>query len=104
MFAEILFLIAKLLKQFKHLSIGERIRRGGGDPRVAQRFSAAFGPGHDPGVPGPSTTSGSLHGACFSLCLCRCVSAHPPSLSLSLINKILKKEEVVDTHTHTHTH
>ena len=87
MFAEILFLIAKLLKQFKHPSIGERIRRGCGDPQVAQRFSATFGPGHDPGVPGPSTTSGSLHGACFSLCLCRCVSAHPPSLSLSLSHK-----------------
>ena len=35
----------------------------------------AFCPGHDPGVPGSSPTSGSLHGACFSLylCLCLCV-------------------------------
>ena len=30
---------------------------------VAQRFSAAFSPGHDPGVPGLSPTLGSLHGA-----------------------------------------
>ena len=51
---------------------------------VAQRFSAAFGPGCDPGDPGLSPTSGSLHGACFSLCLCLCP---PPSLSISLMNK-----------------
>ena len=37
---------------------------------VAQRFSAAFSPGCDPGDPGSSPTSGSLRGACFSLCLC----------------------------------
>ena len=36
---------------------------------VAQRFGAAFGPGCDPGVLGSSTALGSLHGACFSLCL-----------------------------------
>ena len=54
----------------------------------------AFGPGRDPGDPGSNPTSGSLHGACFSLCLCLC-----PSLSLSVcvylyekINKILKKK------------
>ena len=35
--------------------------------RVAQRFSAAVGPGRDPGVPGSSPKSGSLHGAHFSL-------------------------------------
>ena len=35
---------------------------------VAQRFSAAFGPGPDPGDPGSSPTLGSLHGACFPLC------------------------------------
>ena len=28
----------------------------------------------DPEVPGWSPTLGSLHGACFSLCLCLCVS------------------------------
>ena len=50
-----------------------------GDPWVAQRFSATFSPGHDPGGLGSSPTSGSLHGACFSLCLCLCFS-----LSLSL--------------------
>ena len=48
---------------------------------VAQRFSAAFGPGCDNGDPGSSPASGSLHGACFSLCLCLCLSL---SLSLSL--------------------
>uniref|UniRef100_A0A8C0SI00 L-lactate dehydrogenase B chain n=2 Tax=Canis lupus familiaris TaxID=9615 RepID=A0A8C0SI00_CANLF len=37
---------------------------------VAQRFSAAFSPGPDPGDLGSSPMSGSLHGACFSLCLC----------------------------------
>ena len=49
-----------------------------GAARVAQRFSAAFSPRCDPGDQGSSPMSGSLHGACFSLCLC-CVSA---SLSL----------------------
>ena len=34
---------------------------------VAQRFSAAYSPGRDPGDPGSSPTSGSLRGACFSL-------------------------------------
>ena len=32
--------------------------------RVAQWFSATFGPGHDPGDLGSSPTSGFLHGAC----------------------------------------
>ena len=52
-----------------------------GDPWVAQWFSAAYSPGRDPEDPGSSSTSGSLHGACFSLCLCLC---HSLSLSLSL--------------------
>ena len=34
----------------------------------------AFGPGHDPGHLGSSLASGSLHGACFSLLLCLCLS------------------------------
>ena len=42
--------------------------------QVAQRFSAACGPGPDPGDPGSSLMSGSLWGACFSLCLCLCFS------------------------------
>ena len=42
---------------------------------VAQRFSTYLQPGHDPGVPGLSPTSGSLHGACISV-----------SHSLSLMN------------------
>ena len=41
---------------------------------VVQHFSAAFGPGCDPGDPASSPTLGSLHGACFSLCLCLCLS------------------------------
>ena len=43
---------------------------------VAQRFSATFDPGCDPGDLGVSPTLGSLHGACFSLCLCLCLSVH----------------------------
>ena len=35
--------------------------------QVAQWFSYAFSPGCDPGDQGSSPTSGSLHGACFSL-------------------------------------
>ena len=45
-------------------------RRNWGDPWVAHGLAPAFGPGPDPGDPGLSLTSGSLHGACFSLCLC----------------------------------
>ena len=41
---------------------------------VTQRFSATFGLECDPGVPESSPTSGSLHGACLSLCLCPCLS------------------------------
>ena len=37
---------------------------------VAWRFSATFSLGCDPGDPGLSPTAGSLHGACFSHCLC----------------------------------
>ena len=61
-----------------------------GDPWVAQRFSAAFCPGCDPGDLGSSPALGSLHGTCFSLCLCLCLSL---SLCLSGINKILKKKK-----------
>ena len=51
--------------------------------RVAQRFSAAFSPGRDPGVPGSSPTSGSLHWSLLlPLCLC------PPPL-LNLKKKIV---------------
>ena len=41
---------------------------------VAQQFSAACSLGRDPGDPGWSPTSGSLHGACISHCLCLCLS------------------------------
>ena len=40
--------------------------------------------GHDPGDPGSSPMLGSLHGACFSPCLCLCLSAPPP---VFLMNK-----------------
>ena len=53
---------------------------------VAQRFSAAFSPGCDPRDPGSSPTSGSLHGACFSLGLCLPLSLSL-SCSVSLMNK-----------------
>ena len=61
-----------------------------GAAQVAQRFSAAFSPGRDPGVSGSSPTSDSLHGASFSLCLCLCLSL---CVSHEKINKILKKKE-----------
>ena len=44
-------------------------KKANGAAWVAQRFSAACSPGRDPGDLGSSPTSGSLHGACFSLCL-----------------------------------
>ena len=53
-----------------------------GIPGWLRGLAPAFSPGHDPGDLGSSPTSGSLHGACFSLCLCLC-----PSISLSLMNK-----------------
>ena len=43
---------------------------------VAQRFSATFRPGCDPGDLGSSPISGSPHGACSSLCLCLCLCVH----------------------------
>ena len=50
--------------QPSHLPALEPISRAA---LVAQRFSAAFGPGCDPGDPGSSPMSGSLCGVCFSL-------------------------------------
>ena len=41
-----------------------------GTPGWLSSWAYAFGSGRDPRVPGLSPTSGSLHGACFSLCLC----------------------------------
>ena len=41
-----------------------------GTPGWLSNSASAFSLGRDPGVPGWSPTSGSLHGACFSLCLC----------------------------------
>ena len=45
-----------------------------GMPGWLSGLAPAFSPGCDPGDPRSSPTSGSLHGTCFSLCLC-CVSA-----------------------------
>ena len=42
---------------------------------------SAFSSGRDPADLGSSPTSGFLHGACISLCLCLCLS------SVSLMNK-----------------
>ena len=49
-----------------------------GIPGWLSGLAPVSAPGHDPGVPGSSPTSGSLHGACVCLCL---------SLSMSLMNK-----------------
>ena len=57
----------------------ETIRR---DPSVAQRFSACLQSKAMILVPGLSPTLGSLHEACFSLCLCLCLF-----LPMSLMNK-----------------
>ena len=38
--------------------------------QLVKCLTTGFTSGHDPGVLGLSPTSGSLHGACFSLCLC----------------------------------
>ena len=45
-----------------------------GIPGWLSGLAPAFGPGRDPGVPGLSPTTGSLHGTCFSFCLCLCFS------------------------------
>ena len=50
-----------------------------GIPRCLSGLAPAFGPGYDPGVLGSSPALGSLHGACFSLCLSLCPP--PPYLS-----------------------
>ena len=41
-----------------------------GIPGWLSSLTPAFGLGHGPGVQRSSPASGSLHGACFSLCLC----------------------------------
>ena len=46
----------------------------GGIPGWLSALVPAFCPGRDPGVPGSSPTTGFLHGACFSLHLCLCLS------------------------------
>ena len=46
----------------------------GGIPGWLSGLAPAFGPGPDPGDLGSSPASGSLDGACFSLCPCLCLS------------------------------
>uniref|UniRef100_A0A8I3PVD7 Leucine, glutamate and lysine rich 1 n=2 Tax=Canis lupus familiaris TaxID=9615 RepID=A0A8I3PVD7_CANLF len=45
-----------------------------GTPGWLSGRASAFRPGHGPGVLGSSPALGSLHGACFSFCLCLCFS------------------------------
>ena len=52
------------------------------------QWLSIFGSGHDPGVLGSRSASGSLQGTCFSLYLCVCLS-----VSHEQINKILKKKK-----------
>ena len=59
-----LHLLAVISVLYIQITSGQRAAR------VAQRFSAALGPGGDPGDLGSSPMLRSLHGACFSLCLC----------------------------------
>ena len=58
-----------------------------GKPKWLRGLAPPLAPGRDPGVLGSSPASGSLPGACFSLCLCLCL---PLSLSLCLMNKFKK--------------
>ena len=58
-----------------------------GIPGWLSGLAPAFSPRHDPGILGSSPESGSRHGACFSLCLCPCLS-----LSLSVYNEQINKE------------
>ena len=48
-----------------------------GMPGWLSGWVSDFGSGYDPGVLGSSPTSGSRHGACFSLFLCLCLSLSP---------------------------
>ena len=48
--------------------------RGPGVPGWLSVSASTFGSGHDPGVLGSIPASGYLQGACFSLCLCFCLS------------------------------
>ena len=59
-----------------------------GIPGWLSGLAPAFGPGWSP-------TSGSLHGACFSLCLCLCLAL---SLSVSLMNKETKSLKKQNAH------
>ena len=47
-----------------------------GMPGWLSSWASAFNSGCDLGVPGSSPISASLHGACFSFCLCLCPSLY----------------------------
>ena len=44
----------------------------------------------DPGVLGLSATWGSLHGACYSLCLCLCLPHPPPWINKYFFKKVVE--------------
>ena len=70
---------AKAVLRGKYIAIQASIQKlERGIPGWRSGLAPAFGPGRDPGDPGSNPTSGSLHGACFSL-LCA-------SLSVSITN------------------
>ena len=68
------YLAVKRVTALTYCYVGEPLNTPWGTVPMAQRFSAAFSPGCDPGGPGSSPTLGSLHRACFSLYLCLCLS------------------------------
>ncbi|XP_072594307.1 diphthine--ammonia ligase isoform X2 [Vulpes vulpes] len=47
-----------------------------GIPGWLSGLASTFGPERDPGVPGSSAALDFLHGACFSLCQCLCLSVY----------------------------
>ena len=77
------FVLGPEFPRVRFSEVGSLVKRSmyPGAPWVAQRFSASFSPGPDPGDLGSSPASGSLHGACFSLCLCLCLSLSPLCVS-----------------------
>ena len=65
--------VAKQPQEYSRLTSWE-VQKPRGWVRLGGSAADAFGLGRDPGVPGWSLTSGSLHGAKFFLCLCLCLS------------------------------
>ena len=75
-------LIMVHIQIFSPLFYGFKIYNNLGMPGWLSGWASTFGSWHDPAVLGSSPTSDSLHEACFSLCLCFCLS-----LTVSLMNK-----------------